>query len=159
MNNVLSLVDAARASGGADSKLSSPSMLTALVALHDDMIEQLRLERLGTVGNASLLTDLIDQHENIAGLLREKLGLQKKPGHAAAGPSNPSPNLTMPSKYHKRPASPIMVAVIKPLVLHDVTPRATMTGNVASQRHILAAQNAPGTPGLAHYPFAARSRA
>lgn len=140
MNEVLSLVRAARTSTDRKAKFASPPMLSALVALHEDMIEQLRLERLGTAGNTALLTELIDQHEKTAALLREKLE-----SHTAANAAN-SPIPPMPPKPKNSPASPTEAAIRKPLKLHDVTNRAAGKVNVASHRHIIASQNAPGRP-------------
>lgn len=73
MNNVLPLVHAARSAADPASVLCSDRMLAELLALHEDMIEQLRLERLATVGNLEFLTTMIDQHENTAAMLRAKL--------------------------------------------------------------------------------------
>ena len=73
MNRVLSLVRSARTSSGPESRLNSDSMLAEFVALHEDMVEQLRLERLGTVGSTAFLTSLIEQHEKTAAMLRAKI--------------------------------------------------------------------------------------
>jgi hypothetical protein len=73
MNRVLSLVRSARTSSAPASRLNSDSMLAEFVALHEDMVEQLRLERLGTVGSTAFLTSLIDQHEKTAAMLRAKI--------------------------------------------------------------------------------------
>lgn len=138
MNDVLSRVRAARTSTDPQSELSSAPMLSALVDLHEDMIEQLRLERLATVGNAALLTDLIDQHETSAALLREKL--QHHPAESADKPPTP----TMSTKSKSRPAIQVATAASKPLRLHDVTNRAPGPANIASHRRILATQTASG---------------
>ena len=73
MNKVLSLVQAARTSSDPRPVLCSDEMLSELLALHEDMIAQLCLERLEAVGNANFLTDMIDQHESTAAMLRTKL--------------------------------------------------------------------------------------
>lgn len=73
MNNVLPLIHAARNTADPTSILYSDHMLAELLALHEDMIEQLRLERLETVGNLEFLTTMIDQHEKTAAMLRAKL--------------------------------------------------------------------------------------
>ena len=48
-------------------------MIAELLALHGEMIEQLRLERLASTCSVDFLTDLIDQHEKTAAMLRAKL--------------------------------------------------------------------------------------
>lgn len=73
MNNVLSLIQAARKSPNPHPELYSEHMLAELLALHGEMIEQLRLERLASTCSVDFLTDLIAQHEKTAGLLRAKL--------------------------------------------------------------------------------------
>jgi len=74
MNQVLTLVRAARTALAAAPGLNSDHMLGELLALHQEMIEQLRLERLGAVGSADFLTSMIEQHETMAAMLRAKLG-------------------------------------------------------------------------------------
>ena len=73
MNNVLSLVQATRSSPNPHPALYSEHMLAELLALHGEMIEQLRLERLGSADCVDFLTGLIDQHEKTAEMLRAKL--------------------------------------------------------------------------------------
>jgi hypothetical protein len=48
-------------------------MLSELLALNEEMISQLRLERLTVIGTADFLTTMIDQHEKAAALLRTRL--------------------------------------------------------------------------------------
>lgn len=48
-------------------------MLAELLALNEEMVEQLRLERLGPTGDSALLTGMIEQHENAAAMLRLQL--------------------------------------------------------------------------------------
>ena len=48
-------------------------MLGELLLLHEEMIAQLRLERMGAAGSVDFLTGLIDQHEKTAAMLRAKL--------------------------------------------------------------------------------------
>lgn len=48
-------------------------LLAELLALNEEMVEQLCLERLSAVGQADILTGLIAQHEKTAGLLRAQL--------------------------------------------------------------------------------------
>jgi hypothetical protein len=73
MNKVLSLVQAVRASSDPGPILKSDHMLAELLVLHEEMIAQLRLERLGAVGCVDFLTGLIEQHEKTAAMLRAKL--------------------------------------------------------------------------------------
>ena len=48
-------------------------MFAELLALHEEMIAQLRLERAEKVGSVEFLTSMIEQHEATAALLRAKL--------------------------------------------------------------------------------------
>ena len=73
MNNVISLVQAARISQNPRPILYSERMLAELLALHEEMIVQLRLERHGVVGSADFLTGMIEQHEKTAAMLRARL--------------------------------------------------------------------------------------
>lgn len=73
MNKVLSLVQAVRASSDPGPVLNSDHMLAELLVLHEEMIGQLRLERMGAVGRVDFLTGLIEQHEKTAAMLRAKL--------------------------------------------------------------------------------------
>src|SRR6186713_1260474 len=63
MNNVRSLVQAARTSVDSGATLYSDHMLAELLALNEEMVEQLQLERLGTVTDSALLTGMIERHE------------------------------------------------------------------------------------------------
>jgi hypothetical protein len=73
MNNVLSLVQAARISAQPGSALYSDHMLAELLALHEEMVAQLRLERFGDAGVSGFLTGMTDQHEKAAAMLRAQL--------------------------------------------------------------------------------------
>ena len=73
MNNVLSLVRAARASSHPFSPLHSDRMLAELLALNEEMVEQLRLELLGGGGSAEFLAEMISQHESAVAMLRAEL--------------------------------------------------------------------------------------
>jgi len=73
MNHVLSLLRSARASQASDPTLYSDVMLSQLLALHEEMIVQLCLERLEVVGTSDFLTGMIDQHEEAAAQLRAQL--------------------------------------------------------------------------------------
>ena len=73
MNHVLSLLRSARTSGAPDATLYSDLMLSQLLALHEEMIVQLCLERLEVVGTSDFLTGMIDQHEEAAAQLRAQL--------------------------------------------------------------------------------------
>ena len=48
-------------------------LLVELLALNEEMIEQLHLERLSDAGTADFLTNMIGQHEKAAALLRAQL--------------------------------------------------------------------------------------
>jgi len=80
MNQVLSLVEAARTSSDPGAGLSSAALLAELLTLHEEMIGQLCLERLESVGSADFLTAMIEQHEKTAAMLRAKLARQQ-PGN------------------------------------------------------------------------------
>jgi hypothetical protein len=73
MNQALSFVQAARAPSADANALSSDQMLSELLALHEEMVIQLRRARPDGVGTTDLLRSMIDQHENAATLLRAKL--------------------------------------------------------------------------------------
>lgn len=73
MNKVLPLVPVARAAPDPGSVPYSDHMLGELLALHEEMIGQLRLERQGVIGCADFLTGVIEQHEKTAAMLRAKL--------------------------------------------------------------------------------------
>jgi hypothetical protein len=51
----------------------SKRQLGELLALNEEMIVQLHLERLGDAGTAGFLTNMIAQHEKAAALLRAQL--------------------------------------------------------------------------------------
>lgn len=51
----------------------SAHVLAELLALNEEMIEQLCLERVTSVGRADFLTGMINQHEKTAALLRTQL--------------------------------------------------------------------------------------
>ena len=74
MNQVISLVQAARASADPGPRLYSDHMLSELLFLHEEMIAQLCLERLEVVSNADFLSGMINQHEAAAAMLRVQLG-------------------------------------------------------------------------------------
>jgi len=77
MNHVLSLVQAARLSPDPGQILYSDHMLAELLALHEEMIGQLRFERHELISNVDSLARMIEQHEKTAAMLRAKL---EKPG-------------------------------------------------------------------------------
>jgi hypothetical protein len=74
MNNVLSLVYAARNRNDSAPAGSAPPLRYELLILHQQMIAQLRLERLSGVGTAEFLRGMIQQHEQAAAMLRAQLG-------------------------------------------------------------------------------------
>ena len=57
----------------APSRRCSSHLLVELLALNEEMIEQLHLERLSKSGTAGFLTKMIEQHEKAAALLRQQL--------------------------------------------------------------------------------------
>jgi hypothetical protein len=82
--------------GEATKAKRSDRMLAELLALNEEMILQLRLERLSTVGTTDFIAGMIDQHEQAAGklrlqLARHKTGAPHAPAAAlAATPISPS---------------------------------------------------------------------
>ena len=110
MNHVLTLLHTAQETAEPLSRPYSDHMQVELLALHDDMIGQLRLERVEIADTGDFLTGMIAQHEKAAALLR--IQLEKRdvrmpreispivPGtfpplpfrvHAPAGPAGPLP--------------------------------------------------------------------
>ncbi|MDP3071253.1 MAG: hypothetical protein Q8N18_13265 [Opitutaceae bacterium] len=89
MNNVLSLLQTAHQLPDPHPALYSEHMITELLSLHGDMIEQLRLERLGSPGNADFLTLLIEQHEKTMLELRAKLENTRAETNGAPLPKPP----------------------------------------------------------------------
>ena|SRR5215207_7918371 len=73
MNKVLSLVRATRHSFGPGPGLLSDPMFSELLHLHEEMIAQLRLERVKGVVTSEFLSGMIDQHEYAAAKLRVHL--------------------------------------------------------------------------------------
>jgi hypothetical protein len=73
MNHILPFVQMAGPSSDPDPSLYSDHMLAELLALQQDMIAQLRLERLRVANSADFLTGVIDQHEKAAAMLRMQL--------------------------------------------------------------------------------------
>jgi hypothetical protein len=73
MNEVRSLVRASCSASGPRPALYSDHMLAELLCLHREMVDQLRLELLGSASNIDFLTSLIQQHEKAAELLHMKL--------------------------------------------------------------------------------------
>ncbi|HEY4989226.1 MAG TPA: hypothetical protein VII09_05425 [Opitutaceae bacterium] len=66
--------DTARtAPASAPSVLQSDRMLNELLALNDEMIEQLHFERREVPGTTDFLTGMIEQHEKAAASPREQL--------------------------------------------------------------------------------------
>jgi DNA-binding ferritin-like protein len=75
MNNVLCLVKDSRNPFNPGPGVSSDQMLSELVVLHEEMIVQLRRERLGGVATADFIKGMIDQHEKAIAMLRAQLDL------------------------------------------------------------------------------------
>ena len=65
---------AARTSSDPYRSLYSDHMLAELLVLQEEMVAQLRFERLEVVSHADFITGLIDEHETAAALLRAQLG-------------------------------------------------------------------------------------
>lgn len=79
-------------------------LLAELLALNEEMAVQLRLELLST-GSADFLTDMIEQHERAAALLRAQL--QNGPADAAAAGLIPFTLLpSAPAFARSPPAAP-----------------------------------------------------
>jgi starvation-inducible DNA-binding protein len=81
--NWADLTKAARSSADAGIGLSSDHMLSELLALHEDLVVQLRSDaatslRLGDTGTADFLTGLMRQHEKAAWLLRSHLETEEQ---------------------------------------------------------------------------------
>lgn len=74
MNPVISLAPAAGPSSDPGPGLYSDHMLSELLARHEQMIGQLRHERLEAGVIADFLTGEIDRHEKTAALLRAQSG-------------------------------------------------------------------------------------
>ena len=110
MNNVLSLVQLNRTSPDPQPALYSEHMLAELLALHGEMIEQLRLERLGSVDSVDLLTSLIDQHEKTAAMLRAKLENYEAGSNDDAEPRPPVRSARVQSRpvAHASARSPLL---------------------------------------------------
>lgn len=73
MNPVPSLVPPVRIPSNRGPGLCSDQVFAELLSLHQEMIVQLRLERLSAVTSADFLTGLIVQHEKTAAMLRAQL--------------------------------------------------------------------------------------
>ena len=73
MNNVLTLLQAARGTAEPLLRPYSDHMLGELLALHEDMIMQLQLERVEIADTGDFLTGMIAQHERAAAMLRTQL--------------------------------------------------------------------------------------
>ena len=73
MNNVISLVQASRHPFSPSAAVSAESMSAELLTLHEDMVSQLRLERLSGVGSAEFIRGMVAQHESAAAMLRAQL--------------------------------------------------------------------------------------
>ena len=64
--------------------------MSELVALHDDMIKQIRLDGLRKMGHPDFLTSLIEQHQKAAASLRSQLEV------VATEPAVPAAPFTKP---------------------------------------------------------------
>lgn len=73
MNQVLSLVHAARASSDPAPSLYSDHMLAELLSLHEEMLAQMHRQRFSVIGTADFRTCIMKQHERAAAMLRAQL--------------------------------------------------------------------------------------
>lgn len=73
MNRVLDLVRASRSPFDNADTLHSESMLVELLALHEEVLAQLKLERLGSTEVPEILIGMIEQHERVASGIRLQL--------------------------------------------------------------------------------------
>jgi hypothetical protein len=80
MNQVLALVRSARSPAAPELGLRSEGMLVELLALHEDTLAQLHLERLGAVEASEFLNGMIEQHELAARRLRVQLEMARENG-------------------------------------------------------------------------------
>jgi hypothetical protein len=69
----------------------SDRMLSELLALNEEMIVQLRLEGLSSVGSTDFIVAMIDQHEKAAARLRAQLNQHASSVHRARVPSRGVP--------------------------------------------------------------------
>jgi molybdopterin-guanine dinucleotide biosynthesis protein A len=79
------LAVAAVPAGGASRR--SDRMLAELLALNEEMIVQLRLERLSSVGSTDFIAAMMEQHEQVASRLRTQLSQHASSAHRARTPS------------------------------------------------------------------------
>jgi hypothetical protein len=87
MNTAPTISNANGAHPGAAKTKRSDLMLAELLALNEEMITQLRLERLSAVGTTDFIAGMIDQHEQAATRLRDQLARHRE------RPAVPPPNL------------------------------------------------------------------
>ena len=103
MNQVLALLEAARAAPNPHSRLYSDHMLSELLYLHEEMIAQLCVERLESTSNAEFLTEMIAQHEATAAMLRSHLENRESLTPFILAPVVPT---TVPAMLVSKDASP-----------------------------------------------------
>jgi hypothetical protein len=77
MHHVLPILQANGTNGAGSKAKRSDRMLSELLELNEEMIAQLRLERLSTVGTTDFIAGMIDQHEEAATRLRAQLARHK----------------------------------------------------------------------------------
>lgn len=70
MNDVHPNVQSAGTSFSAAPRQFSDYMLFELLTMHEELIERLRIERLGGVNNDDFLTGMIEEHEKAATMIR-----------------------------------------------------------------------------------------
>jgi hypothetical protein len=90
VNEVLLLLRTARASSGGVQSIPTEKLLEEILRLHEEMIEQLLIERLGVVACSDFIAGIIEQHEKAAADIRLRLenrrvDLQRKLMHGWAG--------------------------------------------------------------------------
>jgi hypothetical protein len=79
MNNLVQVAQPKSVFTVRSSGLKSGRMLLELLALNEEMILQLRRERMEVAGTTDFLNGLISQHEQIAATLREQLAIHWRP--------------------------------------------------------------------------------
>jgi hypothetical protein len=66
----------------------SDRILAELLALNEEMVVQLRLERLSSVGSTDFIAAMMDQHEQVAARLRKQLSHHASNAPRARDPSH-----------------------------------------------------------------------
>jgi hypothetical protein len=77
MNNVLSLARAVRDSAHPFPTPRAAALLPELLSLHEEMVEQLRVEKWGMNGSSDFLSTMIEQHEQAIVTIRAQIELDR----------------------------------------------------------------------------------